>query len=150
MQYIYGLARAGYPEADLLMSNLREFARTAPKFVHGAWADVAVPACEALVAHARGLYEEVVRKMGSAISRILEIGGSHAQRDLFEQVLLDAMIRTGRYSTAQQMLEMRRGYEPCSVPNNDHLAKVYEGLGLPREAARAQARVMRVLSGRNN
>ncbi|MEZ5715538.1 MAG: tetratricopeptide repeat protein [Paracoccaceae bacterium] len=145
MQYIYGLARAGAPETDAMLDNLRAFVTDAPDFVHDAWINVAEPACEGLVAHARGNHQEVVRKLGTAIARIVEIGGSHAQRDLFEQVLLDSVIRTGRYSTAQQMLEMRRGYEPCSVPNNDKLADVYQSLGLPREAARAQARVKRVL-----
>ena len=145
MQYIYGLARGGAPETAAMMTNLKEFVATSPSFVHDAWLNVAEPACEALVAHAAGDHETVVRKMGIAIARIVEIGGSHAQRDLFEQVLLDSMIRTGRYSTAQQMLEMRRGYEPCSVPNNDKLVEVYQNLGLPREAAQAQARVKRVL-----
>ncbi|TDE36186.1 tetratricopeptide repeat protein [Antarcticimicrobium sediminis] len=145
MQYLYGLARAKAPEADAMMANLRGFVENAPDFVQDTWVNVAVPACEGLLAHARGNHEEVVRKLGSAISRLFEIGGSHAQRDLFEQVLLDSVIRTGRYSTAQQMLEMRRGYEPCSVPNNDKLVEVYQNLGLPREAARAQARVTRVL-----
>lgn len=149
MQYLYGLARAGSPKADELMENLRNFARGAPDHVQTAWQNVAVPACEGLLAHARGDHETVVQKMGAAISRIIEIGGSHAQRDLFEQVLLDSVIRTGRYSTAQQMLEMRRGYEPCSVPNNDKLVTVYENLGLPREAARAQARVTR-MTGRTH
>lgn len=147
MQYLYGLARAGAPEADELMANLRGFVGKAPGFVQNAWSNVAVPACESLMAHARGDHETVVQKMIPTISRIIEIGGSHAQRDLFEQVLLDSVIRTGRYSTAQQMLEMRRGYEPCAVPNNDKLASVYEHLGLPREAAHAQARVKRVLGG---
>ncbi|MDK3020743.1 tetratricopeptide repeat protein [Pseudodonghicola flavimaris] len=146
MQYVYGLARAGAPETEAMMENLKAFVASAPAYVQDAWINVAEPACEALVAHARGDHETVVKKMGAAISRIVEIGGSHAQRDLFEQVLLDSVIRTGRYTTAQQMLEMRRGYEPCSVPNNDKLADVYQSLGLPRESARAQARVKRVLS----
>ncbi|MGE4481170.1 tetratricopeptide repeat protein [Acidocella sp.] len=141
MQYVYGLARAGYAEADELMDNLHAFARTAPLFVRSIWEDVAVPACEGLVAHARGAHEQVVARMGAAISRIMEAGGSHAQRDLFEQVLLDSMIRSGRYSTAQQMLEIRRGYHPDSVPANTALALVYGELGLPREAARARARL---------
>jgi len=36
-----------------------------------------------------------------------EAGGSHAQRDLFDQILLDAAIKGGRAASAQQMLELR-------------------------------------------
>lgn len=141
MQYIYGLARAGYPEAELMLQNLREFVKHAPELTRDSWQYVALPACEAMIDHAKGDYEGVVRKMGIAVPRLIEIGGSHAQRDLFDQILLDATIKTGRYQAAQQMLEMRRGYEPLSVPTNSALSNVYQMLGLEREAARALARV---------
>ena len=54
MQYLYGLARAGLPEADELMRHVREHAAQRPSFVREAWADVALPACEGLLAHAPG------------------------------------------------------------------------------------------------
>lgn len=72
--------------------------------------------------------------------RMAEIGGSHAQRDLFEQIHLDALIKAGRASAAQQVLEMRRSYDPDGVPLNRLLAEVYEKVGLPGEAATAMAR----------
>ena len=141
LQYVYGLARAGYPETDQLLANLREFAPRAPAFVRATWRDVALPACEGMVAHAHGDHERVVEKLGAVLSRLIDVGGSHAQRDLFEQVLLDSLIRTGRYTPAQQMLELRRGYEPCSVPTNSALTTVYAALDLTEEAARARSRV---------
>ena len=105
MQYLYGLARAGRPEADAMMASIREHARTCPVHVRRAWSEVAVPACEGLLTHARGDAETTVRKMAVALPRLTEIGGSHAQRGLFEQVMLDALIRTGGYVAAQQILE---------------------------------------------
>ncbi|SDR24562.1 hypothetical protein SAMN05444161_2344 [Rhizobiales bacterium GAS191] len=147
MQYLYGLARAGGPEADELMRHIREHAAEAPAFVREAWAQVALPACEGLLAHARGDCETCVRKLGAAMPRMLEIGGSHAQRDLFDQVLLDATIRSGRLIAAQRMLELRRQWEPNGVPLNTALAGIYEGLGLPREAARAAERAKLAMAG---
>jgi hypothetical protein len=141
MHYIYGLARAGLIEADQLHDNLIDFTTTAPEFRRSAWQEVALPACEGLLCHAKGDFEPVIQKLGLAVARLGEIGGSHAQRDLFEQVLLDALIKTGRYAMAQQKLEMRRAYEPDSVPTNLALANVYDKLDLPREAARARRRV---------
>ena len=148
MQYLYGLARAGLPEADELMRHVREHAAQAASFVREAWADVALPACEGLLAHARGDAEACVRKLGAAMPPLLEIGGSHAQRDLFDQVLLDATIRSGRLVAAQRMLELRRQWEPNGVPLNRALANVYQGLGLPLEAARAAERAKLAMAGR--
>jgi tetratricopeptide (TPR) repeat protein len=143
MQYLYGLARAGRPEADALLDAVRRHAATAPEAVRAAWAEVALPACEGLLAHARGDCATTRRRLGPALARMLEIGGSHAQRDLFEQVYLDATIRCGELGLAQQMLERRRAHEPDGVPPNRALAEVYARLGLPGEAARAASRARR-------
>jgi hypothetical protein len=75
-----------------------------------------------------------------------EVGGSHAQRDLFEQVHLDALIRAGRASAAQQVLETRRAYDGDGVPVNRALARVYAEAGLPMLAAAASARADRTLA----
>lgn len=141
MQYLYGLAKAKLPETDKLMDHLRTFIAHAPAITRAAWGEVCLTACEGLLAHARGDYESAFRKMSAAVPRLLEIGGSHAQRGLFDQILLDSMIKTGRYVPAQQMLELSRAYDPASVPVNLALATVYERLNLSREAARARARV---------
>ena len=141
MQYLYGLARAKLPEADKLMDQLRTFIAHAPALTRAAWGEVCLTACEGLLAHARGDYDVAFRKMSAAGPRLLEIGGSHAQRGLFDQILLDSMIKTGRYAPAQQMLELSRAYDPTSVPVNLALANVYERLDLSREAARARARI---------
>ena len=138
LQYLYGLARAGRNEAETLMENLRGHA--ASPGVDPVWSEVALPAAEGLMAHVKGDYEVAVKHLGMTTGRMLECGGSHAQRDLFEQILLDGVIRSGRDSLAQQMLEMRRGYEPNAIPTNRALAEVYERLGLSEEARKAANR----------
>ena len=141
LQYLYGLARAGRAEADPLLEAVRRMARTAPEFTRAAWRDAALPAAEGLVAHARGDFEAAVQGLRTALPRMIEVGGSHAQRDFFEQIALDATIRSGRLSEAQQALELRRGFDPDGVPLNRTLAEVYDRLGLPAEAAKARTRV---------
>jgi predicted Zn-dependent protease len=143
MQYLYGLARASRPEADALLASVREKAKTAPVFDREAWHGVALPACEGLLAYVHGDHAMALRKLGTALPRLNEIGGSHAQRDLFEQILLDATIKAKHWTTAQQALELRRRYDPDGVPLNRTLAKVYDALDLPTEAARALARAER-------
>jgi tetratricopeptide (TPR) repeat protein len=136
VQYVYGLARAGRPEADALLESLRAFSRTAPAHSRAVWSEVAVPVAEALVAHARADYDVTLGKLGPAVARLEELGGSHAQRDLFDQVWLDCLIRTGRIDPAQRILEQRVAVSPESRPARAKLVEVYERLDLPREAAR--------------
>jgi len=140
LQYVYGLARARRPQADRLLAATRERARSAPAFLRDVWMDVAVPAAEGLIAYARGDFAAARRLLGGALPRMSEMGGSHAQRDLFEQILLDACIRSGDLVLAQQQLELRRAANPSDVPINSALAAVYDSLGLPAEAQRARSR----------
>ncbi len=144
LQYLYGLARAGRPEADRLLSAIGAAADRAPPGT--VWPDVALPIARGLAAHAAGDCEAALRLMEPPLGRLAEIGGSHAQRDLFEQVLLDCLLRTGRLGRAQQVLEGRRGYDPDGVPLNRMLAGVYDGLGLPELSDRARSRVAQRLA----
>jgi hypothetical protein len=52
--------------------------------------EVAAPVCEAVLAQRRGQHERVVTLMQPVQPRIIELGGSHAQRDVLTQVLADA------------------------------------------------------------
>ena len=148
LQYFYGLARAGAAEADQLLGAIAERARAAPAFAREAWSGVALPAAEGLAAHVRRDWDEAVRRLGAALPRMVEIGGSHAQRDLFEQLHLDAAIRAGRLVSAQQTLEIRRGFDPDGVHLNRALADVYVRLDLPAQAAQAAARAEKTLARR--
>jgi hypothetical protein len=143
LQYLYGLARAGRPEADRLLESVRHFAETAPPFTRDVWRDVALPGCEGLHAYAQGDYTKAWRHLAASVPRMVEAGGSHAQRDLFEQILLDTAIKGGRLTCAQQMLEPRRMADPHGAPVNRALAEVYDRLGLTHLAQQARARAQR-------
>ena len=142
LQYLYGLARAGreVEAADLLSAIARRADGPDP-----VWNDVALPVARGLLAHAAGDGEAALALLESPLGRLTAIGGSHAQRDLFEQVLLDCLLRTGRLARAQGMLEGRRNQDPDGAPLNRILGDVYDGLGLPLQAEQARARVARRL-----
>jgi hypothetical protein len=140
MQYLYGLARADRPEAEVLLEAVRRASRDAAAHALDVWRQVALPACEGLYRLARGDFEAGWHHLAAAMPRMVEAGGSHAQRDLFEQLLLDAAIKSGRLILAQQMLEQRRAYDPDGVPLNAALAGVYDALGLPTLAQQARLR----------
>jgi hypothetical protein len=124
IQYLYGLARAGREEADRLMAAVEDRARDDRCFDRTVWAEVALPACRGVLAHARGQHEVAARLLDQVAPRIQEIGGSHAQRDLFGQLRLDAHRKAGHWAMARQLLEMRRIWDPDGVPLKRMLAEV--------------------------
>jgi len=146
LQYLYALARTGRAEGAHLMAAVQARA-LAPAHDRAAWAEVALPAAIGIMAHRAGDYPTSSRQLAQALPRMAEIGGSHAQRDFFEQIHLDALMRGGRVSAAQQVLEMRRTYDPDGVPVNRALALVYDKVGLPDLATAAAARAARTLAG---
>ncbi len=130
LHYLYGLARAGRPEADAMLASIEAYAPGAPAASRAAWTDVAVPAARGLLAHARGDPEGVLRGLGTALPRMGEIGGSHAQRDLFEQVRVDALMAAGRWSAAQHALQPAAAAQPRSRRLAARLRRTYRALGL--------------------
>src|SRR5580693_4620086 len=45
LQYLYGLARAGRPQAKTLLESVRDYAERAPAFTRTVWREVALPGC---------------------------------------------------------------------------------------------------------
>jgi hypothetical protein len=155
MQYLYGLARAGRPEADVLLANIAAFAPNAPPDVRQAWQQVALPACRGLLAHGRLLHRRAdgppgalhdtahhstadtataahaAAQLALALPQLARIGGSHAQRDLFEQLYLDALQRAGQWAGAQNLLQPRANAQPQSQRLRRQLRAVNAALGLP-------------------
>ena len=131
LQYLYGLARAGLAQADTLLANIEAFAPGAPSATRAAWQQVAVPAARGLQAHARGRWAEAADQLALALPGLASIGGSHAQRDLFEQVHLDALRRSGRLAAVQNLLQPRANGQPQSLRLRRQLHEVYAALGLP-------------------
>ena len=90
VQYLYGLARAGRPEADVLMRSIESHAARSG----GVWKDVALPTARGMLAHARRDFSRAAEQLGRALPRMAGIGGSHAQRDLFTRIHRDAVARS--------------------------------------------------------
>ncbi len=135
LQYLYGLARASRPEADTLLRHIEAFAPHAPLSLRAAWQRVCVPAAHGLLAHARGDFAAAVERFGLALPRLAEIGGSHAQRGLFEQLYVDALVRSGTETTlagAQGILQQQLNGQPESLRLRRQTAGVYAELGLPQ------------------
>ena len=136
LQYLYGLARAGCTEADTLLRHIEAFALRAPPSTRSSWQRVCVPAARGMLAHARGDFAAAIDNLGLAMPRLVEIGGSHAQRDLFEQIYLDALVLTGNdtmLAGAQGLLQCLLNGQPESLRLRRQAQDVYARLGLHRQ-----------------
>ena len=127
LQYLYGLARAGRPEAGILLANLWQHAETHTDPVAR---DITLPAANGLLAHAQGDAATAARQLALALPRLREIGGSHAQRDLFQQIYIDALCRSGQAVEAQNLLQQQARLQPESRRLARQAAAVAEALGI--------------------
>lgn len=97
--------------AQRMLTAMRDFAQgpgTLPKLV----ADVALPVTEAVLAHGRGEHARAVVLMRPALGTMHQLGGSHAQQDVLEQLFLDAAMRAGLHDDARMLLERVAGRHP--------------------------------------
>ncbi|MFD0151271.1 tetratricopeptide repeat protein [Streptomyces sp. NPDC055721] len=105
-------------------------------------ADIGLPVCEALVAHAQGEHDTVVDLLWPLRRRLHEFGGSHAQRDALQKTLLDSALSSGRHERARALISERIGLRPDSSYNWSSRSRLADGLGdtALAAAARDQAR----------
>ena len=75
-------------------------------------AEVGADLCAGLLAYRAGDFGAAVERLAPLRARMRRIGGSHAQRDLFAQILVDAATRAGRREVARAVLEERTAARP--------------------------------------
>jgi len=100
------LAAAGrYDAAGELIRQVREFIAQDSGPLGARYALAVLPASAAAVAHRRGDYRRVIELMLPARRNLWQMGGSHAQRDLFFQLLVDAALKLERRDLLAMLLE---------------------------------------------
>ncbi len=88
LHYLYALARAGTgAEADAFLAGMRKRAQTTEDATAEIWADIAVPAGEAIIAFLRGDRDGAAKTLNALTPSLHRIGGSHAQRHVFEETI---------------------------------------------------------------
>ncbi len=116
LQYLYALARAGRSEAvDEMLESLAAHAATAAAPRRPMLSQVALPLARGFAAAAAGDTQAAYRHLESAMPRLQEIGGSHAQRDLFQQAWIDVLGKAGEAAPAAEALR-RRATARTTVP----------------------------------
>jgi len=97
-------ATAGHQLAMLRERSVRD--RT------GTTGEVLVPLVEGLHAFAARDYHRAIERIEPIAPRIVELGGSRAQRDVFHDTLLEACFRAGDMDRAEQLLAVRVARRP--------------------------------------
>lgn len=70
---------------------------------------VVLPLARGIEAFSQGAYDEAIRSIAPIAGEIVRIGGSNAQRQVFEDTLLQAYLRAGRFDEAEALLRTRLG-----------------------------------------
>jgi hypothetical protein len=91
------------------MAMLRQ---RAPRDRTGLVGGVLIPLIEGLQAFARAEYGSVIDRIEPLRPRIVELGGSRAQRDVFHDTLLEACFRAGDGDRATRLLTERLARRP--------------------------------------
>jgi tetratricopeptide (TPR) repeat protein len=115
MHYLMALAAAGDVAAiEQFLDACQQFAASGAGTEAAVMADVGLPLARAVLSHRRGSYGDAVDALLPVRSQLRRIGGSHAQRDLFNQLLIDAAWRAGRLDAARDLLAERLARRPTN------------------------------------
>lgn len=98
---------------------------------------VGIDLCRGLAAWGANDYDAASELMWSVKDDLAPIGGSHAQRDLFPQLLGDALLKAGRFAQARSLFAERVTLRPSARTDWQHLAEALAGLGREQEAESA-------------
>ena len=90
--------------AESMLQSMREHGAGRSSSA-GVVREVALPVCEAVLAHRRGQHERAVTLMTPVLERLHELGGSHAQRDVLEQLYLDSSVKSNRAPEVRRLLD---------------------------------------------
>lgn len=122
VHFIMALAMAGRrAEAEAILASMKDYAATygddARVSLGAVYRDAGIPVAEAILAYAARDYGRVVAIMQDTRYRMLPLGGSWAQRDVWVRMFLDAAMKDGRYTLARALFAERTAENPTSAPS---------------------------------
>ena len=144
--YMMAFAAAGDAKSESsLLDAERGYAAAGGEIESAVAAEVGVPLLEAIAAHRRGDHGRCVDLLLAVRPALREIGGSHAQRDVFERTLIEAAIADRRLTLARALLSARVRARPNSGLTWRKYASVLSLLGDTGPAGQAEAEAARLL-----
>ena len=146
VHYMLALAAGGRDAAvERMLDSMRAFAEGSAT-QQGVMAAAGAPLGKAIAHWYRGEYAQVVDVLAPARYRLPRIGGSHAQRDLFHQILITAALACGRHETARTLLSERAARKPRNPWTWKRYAQALAALDDDEGAAQARETAARLLA----
>ncbi len=108
LHYTMALLGAGRAkDAVTIAGNLAKDSYTHPSSERRDAARIGMLAASGLIAFQEGDYPEAAKLLGAARDSLATIGGSNAQRDVFEQAYIESLIRSDSHDRASRVLRER-------------------------------------------
>ncbi|WP_420404937.1 tetratricopeptide repeat protein [Nisaea sp.] len=150
LHYLMALLGAGrMAEATEMTEKLRAYAEseaTRDQTQARITRQVGLALAEAMSALRTGNPARAVSLIWPVRYDIQSIGGSHAQRDVFEEMLVDASLKGGKTAKARALLSERTERKPKSAWSWERYGEALGASGLDASAARARAAELRSAS----
>ena len=138
MHWSLAMAAAGRTEAAVRHADaMAEFASTDSGWTAHVFAQVGTDLCRGLTAWGNHDFAGAADLLWPIKDDLAPIGGSHAQRDLFPQVLGDALLKAGRFAQARSLYAERVTMRPSARTDWEHLSTALAALGDTTGAAAA-------------
>jgi tetratricopeptide (TPR) repeat protein len=144
--FMMALARDGRQSAaGILLESLRRFASVDDKnSARPVARSLTIPICEAIGAYAEKNFDRTVKILLPLRERWQGLGASHAQRDIFTQILIEAAIGAGQTSLARDLLAERSKLRPNSHYTWQRYADALQTCGALEAARGARTRAAAV------
>ena len=114
VHHAISLSAAEKDGAKALLAAMQNYAETNGEDNATVTGYVGLPLARAVVAHRNGDYDKVVETLLPIRYELYRIGGSHAQRDLFAMLLIDACLKCDRVNVARMLISERLGRLPAN------------------------------------
>ncbi len=139
------LARTGrLDDLDAYLVSLEKHRASVPSGLESLGVERAIDIGRSLASSAAGDPREAATALGAIRSDIAPIGGSHAQRDLFDLLLIDMTVEAGDLEMACFLLRSRVARWSTSVPSWQRYAEALDAAGCDGAAHDARNRAREI------
>jgi tetratricopeptide (TPR) repeat protein len=107
LHYMLALSATGRDSAERLVARLRRDPENSSSEMAVVAGHAGYPAARGLQLFKKADYASAYAHLATARPYLQSIGGSHAQRDVFERILIDAAILAGELTEAGRLIEHR-------------------------------------------
>ncbi|MGB6133160.1 MAG: tetratricopeptide repeat protein [Acidobacteriaceae bacterium] len=137
LHYALALAAGRSGQGESFLASCARFAESGRSTQARVMQQVGLAVAAAIVAHRRHAWVDAAQRLLPVRERICRVGGSHAQRDTFERLLIDATIRGGDVLTARRLLSERTEVRPGDAWAWRTWRQIAEANAWPEDVARA-------------